>query len=144
MVGEDHVGYIDVRVVDIHRKDVGLVGHILAVDLIEQGNVVVVGPGCIGFGTGLVVDGILNRLESFESGAPQLDFAGRVQVVEECFGGLMHLRFVGFSPQLCWAGYTLGVGGIFDMFECPHSIVVQTAFDSWVAPWIGIQQVDVQ
>ena len=98
MVGEDQVGYIDVRIVDIHRKDVELVGHILAANSVEQGKVVAVGPECIDFGTGLVVDGILNRLEIFESGAPQLDFVGRVQVVEECFGGLMRLRFVGFAP----------------------------------------------
>ena len=130
VVGEDQVGYIGVQIVDIHHKDVGLVGHILeqgsllATNQIEQGRVVVVEPRCIGFGAGLVVDDILNRLENFESGAPQLDFVGHVQVVEEYFGGLMYLRFVGCAPQLCWAGYTLGVGESFDMFECPHSVVV--------------------
>ena len=138
VVGVDQVGYIDVRIVDIHRRDVELVGHILAANQIEQGKVVVVGPECIDFGTRLVVDGILNCLEYFEFGAPQLDFAGHVQEVEECFGSLMYFHFVGFAPQLYQTGCTLGVEGSFDMFECPHSVVVQTLFDNGVVPKIEV------
>ena len=80
----------------------------------------------------------MNHLDDFEYGAPQLDFVGRIQRVGEYFGDLMYLHFVGYAPQLCWAGYTLGVGGSFDMFECPHSFVVQTVFDNGVVPWIEV------
>ena len=100
VVDVNQVGYTDMQIVDIHRRDVGFVGHILAANWVEQGKVVVVGLECIDFGTGLVVVGILNCLEGFEFGAPQLDFAGHVQVVEECFGSLMYFHFVGFAPQL--------------------------------------------
>ena len=101
VVDVNQVGCIGMRIVDIHRKDVGFVGHILAANWVEQGKVVVVGPEYIGFGTGLVVVvGILNRLEDFEFVAPQLDFAGSIQMVEECFGSLMYFHFVGFASQL--------------------------------------------
>ena len=90
--------------------------------------VVVVGPVYIDFGAGVVVVDILSHLEGFEFGAPQLDFAGLVQVVEGWSGSLMRLQLVDSAPQPCRADYSLGVGESFDIWEYPHSVVVQTEF----------------
>ena len=66
---------------------------------------------------------ILNHLDDFEYDAPQLDFAGHIHGVEEYFGDLEYLHFVGCAPQLCLVGYTIEVGESFDMFDCLHTIV---------------------
>jgi hypothetical protein len=101
------------------------------VNWIEQGRVVVVvvvGPVYIDLGARVVVVGIQNHLEGFGFDAPQLDFAGFVQVVEGWSGSLMCLQLVDSAPQPCRADYSLGVGESFDIWECPHSVVVQTEF----------------
>ena len=101
---------------------------------IEQGRVVVVvvvvvvGPVYIDLVAGVVVVDIRNHLEGFGFDDPHLDFVGLVQVVEGWSGSLMCLRLVDSAPQPCRADYSLGVGESFGIWECPHSVVVQTEF----------------
>jgi hypothetical protein len=132
--------------VGTRHRGVELVVRTLVANYFEQGRVVVgiVGPVYIDFGGGVVVVGIPSHLEGFGFGAPQLDSAGLVQVVEGCSGGLMRLQLVDSAPQLCRADYSLGVGESFGIWECPHSVVVQTEFGKWVALCIEVQWVVVQ